>query len=98
MHAYARRTGEIDWVILASFRARVVHRKVGETLPAILGRPIRAETVSGRQDAQCCRGAFHGRRCTNKVLMLDNVVLGPRGWCERTASPALLALTLRPDG
>jgi hypothetical protein len=53
--------GRSNWVILASFRARVVHRKVGETLPAILGRPIRAKTVSGRRDAQCCRGAFHSR-------------------------------------
>jgi Transposase, Mutator family len=46
IRAYARRTPEIDRVILSAFVLGLSTRKVGETLLAILGRPISAETVS----------------------------------------------------
>jgi transposase-like protein len=46
IRAYARRTPEIDRVILSAFVLGLSTRKVGETLLSILGRPISAETVS----------------------------------------------------
>jgi transposase-like protein len=46
VRAYARRTPEIDRVILSAFVLGLSTRKVGETLLAILGRPVSATTVS----------------------------------------------------
>jgi transposase-like protein len=57
LRAYARRTPEIDRMILAGFVLGLSTRKVGETLLSILGRTISTETVSpGRQDARCGSG------------------------------------------
>jgi transcriptional regulator with XRE-family HTH domain len=46
VRAYARRAPELDRVILAGFVLGLSTRKVGETLLAILGRPVSAQTVS----------------------------------------------------
>jgi transposase-like protein len=46
IRAYARRTPEIDRVILAGFVLGLSTRKVGETSLALLGWPVRAATVS----------------------------------------------------
>jgi transposase-like protein len=46
IRAYARRTRQIDRVILAGFVLGLSTRKVGETLLSILGRPVSASTVS----------------------------------------------------
>jgi len=46
IRAYARRTREIDRVILAGFVLGLSTRKVGETLLALLGRKVSPSTVS----------------------------------------------------
>jgi hypothetical protein len=46
VRAYARRTRELDRVILSAFVLGLSTRKVGETLLSILGRPVSAATVS----------------------------------------------------
>jgi Transposase, Mutator family len=46
IRAYARRTREIDRVILAGFVLGLSTRKVGETLLALLGRSVSPSTVS----------------------------------------------------
>ena len=53
IRAYARRTPEIDRVILAGFVLGLSTRKVGETLLALLGRPVSASTVSQVGRASC---------------------------------------------
>jgi transposase-like protein len=78
IRAYARRTPEIDRVILSAFVLGLSTRKVGETLLAILGRPISAETVSQvAKTLDVAVAAFHRRPLQNRyqVLMLDGVVL-----------------------
>ena len=40
VRAYARRTRELDRVILSAFVLKLSTRKVGETLVSILGRPV----------------------------------------------------------
>jgi hypothetical protein len=58
VHAYARRTAEIDRVILSAFVLGLSTRKVGETLLALLGRPVSASTVRGCQEPRHGGGRF----------------------------------------
>ncbi len=46
LRTYAQPTAEIDRVILAGFVLGLSTRKVAEALPALLGRPVSAATVS----------------------------------------------------
>lgn len=46
LRTYARPTAEIDRVILAGFVLGLSTRKVGEALPALLGQPVSAATMS----------------------------------------------------
>jgi transposase-like protein len=78
VRAYARRTAQVDRMILACFVLGLSTRKVGEALLPVLGRPVSASAVS--QVAKSLDGvvaAFHRRPLANryKVLMLDGVVL-----------------------
>ncbi len=101
LRAYARRTPEIDRVILAGFVLGLSTRKVGETLLAILGRPISAETVNRvAKTLDAAVAAFHRRplRGRYKVLMLDGVVLARKTGAGALRRPVLVALGLRPDG
>jgi hypothetical protein len=101
VRAYARRTLEIDRVILSAFVLGLSTRKVGETLPAILRRPISAETVSQvAKTLDVAVAAFHRRPLQNryKVLMLDGVVLARKTGAGALRRPVLVALGLRPDG
>lgn len=78
VRAYARRTAEIDRVILSAFVLGLSTRKVGETLLAILGRPVSATTVSQvAKTLDASVAAFHRRPLIGryKALMLDGVVL-----------------------
>ena len=100
IRAYARRTREIDRVILAGFVLGLSTRKVGETLLALLGRSVSASTVS--QVAKTLDGAvaaFHRRPLQNryKALMLDGVVLARKTGAGALRRPVLVALGLRPD-
>ncbi len=101
LRAYARRTPEIDRVILAGFVLGLSTRKVGEALLAMLGRPVSAETVSRvAKTLDQAVAAFHGRSLKNQytVLMLDGVVLARKTGAGALKRPVLVALGIRPDG
>lgn len=101
LRAYARRTPEIDRVILAGFVLGLSTRKVGETLLAMLGRPVSATTVSRvAKTLDAAVAAFHRRPLLNRyqVLMLDGVVLARKTGAGALRRPVLVALGLLPDG
>jgi len=101
VRAYARRTPEIDRVILAGFVLGLSTRKVGETLLALLGRPVSAATVSEvAKTLDAAVAAFHRRPLHNRyqALMLDGVVLSRKTGAGALRRPVLVALGLRHDG
>jgi putative transposase len=101
IRAYARRTREIDRVILAGFVLGLSTRKVGETLLALLGRSVSPTTVSQvAKTLDAAVAAFHCRPLQSryKVLMLDGVVLARKTGAGALRRPVLVALGLRPDG
>ena len=101
IRAYARRTREIDRVILAGFVLGLSTRKVGETLLALLGRSVSASTVSQvAKTLDAAVAAFHRRPLQNRypALMLDGVVLARKTGAGALRRPVLVALGLRPDG
>ncbi len=101
LRAYARRTPEIDRVILAGFVLGLSTRKVGEALLALLGRPVSAATVSQvAKTLDSAVAASHRRPLKNryKVLMLDGIVLARKTGAGALKRPVLVALGLRSDG
>lgn len=101
IRAYARRTREIDRVILAGFVLGLSSRKVGETLLALLGRSVSATTVSQvAKTLDAAVAAFHRRPLANRyqALMLDGVVLARKTGAGALRRPVLVALGLRCDG
>ena len=101
VRAYARRTRELDRVILSAFVLGLSTRKVGETLLSILGRPVSPATVSQVAKAlDATVAAFHCRPLKDRyrVLMLDGVVLSRKTGAGALRRPVLVALGLRPDG
>ena len=101
IHAYARRTREIDRVILTGFVLGLSTRKVGETLLALLGRSVSPSTVSQvAKTLDAAVAAFHRRPLHNryKALMLDGVVLARKTGAGALRRPVLVALGLRGDG
>jgi putative transposase len=101
IRAYARRTREIDRVILAGFVLGLSTRKVGETLLALLGRSVSPTTVSQvAKTLDAAVAAFHRRPLQNryKALMLDGVVLARKTGAGALRRPVLVALGLRHDG
>ncbi|MGH7226702.1 MAG: IS256 family transposase [Gemmataceae bacterium] len=91
----------IDRVILAGFVRGLSTRKIGETLLALLGRPVSAATVSQiGKTLDAAVAAFHRRPLQNgyKVLMLDGVVLARKTGAGALRRPVLVALGLRADG
>jgi len=101
LRAHARRAPEIDRVILAGFVLGLSTRKVGETLLALLGRPVSATTVSRvAKTLDAAVAAFHARALENHytALMLDGVVLARKTGAGALRRPVLVALGLRPDG
>ncbi len=101
IRAYARRTPEIDRVILAGFVLGLSTRKVGETLLALLGRAVSPSTVSQvAKTLDTAVAAFHRRPLQNRyqALMLDGVVLSRKTGAGALRRPVLVALGLRHDG
>lgn len=101
IRAYARRTREIDRVILAGFVLGLSTRKVGETLLALLGRSVSASTVSQvAKTLDAAVAAFHRRPLKGRyqALMLDGVVLARKTGAGALRRPVLVALGLRHDG
>lgn len=98
---YARRTAEVDRMILACFVLGLSTRKVGEALLPILGRPVSASAVSQvAKSLDTVVAAFHRRPLQNryKVLMLDGVVLSRKTGAGAVKRPVLVVLGLLPDG
>jgi putative transposase len=101
VRAYARRTPEVDRMILACFVLGLSTRKVGEALLPILGRPVSASAVSQvAKSLDTVVAAFHRRPLQNRytVLMLDGVVLSRKTGAGAVKRPVLVALGLLPDG
>jgi len=79
---YRRRQAQVDGLIRAVFLAGVSTRRVGETLEAVLGEPVSAQTVSRvarSLDREVER--FHRALLTDDVcyLLLDGVSMRIRG-------------------
>ena len=101
LRAYARRSAEIDRMILAGFVLGLSTRKLGEVLIALLGRPVSASTVSAvARTLDRAVAAFHARplEARYRVLMLDGVVLSRKTGAGALKRPVLVALGLRADG
>ncbi len=78
IRAYARRSQDVDRLILASFLLGLSTRKVGEALLSILGEKVSPATVSRvAKTLDKAVSAFHRRRLkgTYRALLFDGVVL-----------------------
>ena len=78
VEAYAKRTKEVDRLILSCFLLGLSTRKVGEALVAILGEKVSPTTVSRvAKTLDTSVAAFHKRKLSNlyKALIFDGVVL-----------------------
>lgn len=101
VRSYARRTAEVDRMILACFVLGLSTRKVGEALLPILGRKVSPAAVSQvAKSLDTVVAAFHRRplKSRYKVLMLDGVVLSRKTGAGAVKRPVLVALGLLPDG
>ncbi len=101
LERYARRTPQIDRMILAAFVLGLSTRKVGKVLLQLLGETVSASTVSTvakQLDAEVA--AWHRRRLSERyrVLMFDGVVLSRKTGAGAIRRPVLVALGIRPDG
>lgn len=99
--AYARRTKEVDDLILSCFLLGLSTRKVGTALSAILHERISPQTVSrvGRT-LDSAVAAFHRRRLSDsyRALILDGVMIRRKTGVGAVTRPVLVALGLRADG
>jgi putative transposase len=94
VRAYARRSPEIDRMILAGFVLGLSTRKLGEVL-LLLDRPVSPATVSRvAQSLDKAVEAFHARPLKGryKALMLDGVVLARKTGAGALRRPVLVAL------
>lgn len=101
LRAYARREAEIDRLIAAGFVLGLSTRKIGETLLALLGRPVSPATVSRvAKTLDAAVAAFHARPLAGRyrALILDGVVLSRKTGAGALKRPVLVALGLREDG
>ncbi len=101
IEAYARRSKEVDRLILSCFLLGLSTRKVGATLLTILGEKVSPGTVSRvvkTLDADVA--AFHRRHLSNiyKALILDGVVLSRKTGMGAAKRPVLVVLGIREDG
>jgi len=101
IRAYARRSKEVDRLILSCFLLGLSTRKVGAALLAILGEKVSPTTVS--RVAKTLDGevaSFHRRKLSNayKALIFDGVVLSRKTGMGATKRPVLVVLGIRHDG
>jgi putative transposase len=101
LEAYARRSKDVDRLILACFLLGLSTRKVGEALVAILGEKVSPTTVS--RIAKTLDGAvasFHGRRLSNvyRALIFDGIVLSRKTGMGALKRPVLVVVGIRHDG
>jgi transposase-like protein len=101
LRAYARRTVDIDRLVMGCFVLGLSTRKVGEALLCILGERISPSTVSrvakGLDDAVA---AFHKRRLRDayKVVLLDGVALTRKTGVGAVSRPVLVVMGITHDG
>lgn len=98
--AYARRSNEVDRLILACFLLGLSTRKVGAALLAILGERVSPSTVSRvAQTLDAEVASFHRRRLSNvyKALIFDGVVLSRKTGMGAAKRPVLVVLGIRND-
>jgi len=101
LEAYARRSKEVDRLILACFLLGLSTRKVGEALQTILGEKVSAATVSRvSQTLDTAVKAFHERKLSNlyKALLFDGIILSRKTGMGPARRPVLVILGIRPDG
>lgn len=99
--AYARRTREIDHLILTCFLLGLSTRKVGIALLTLLREKISAQTVSRvATTLDDAVRAFHQRRITGcfRALILDGIVIKRKTGAGSLTRPVLVALGIRHDG
>jgi transposase-like protein len=99
--AYARRTKEIDQLILTCFLLGLSTRKAGVALFSILGEKISAQTVSRvAKILDEAVKAFHQRRLVVpfRALILDGIVIKRKTPTGTHRRPVLVALGVRKDG
>ena len=101
LKAYARRSKEVDRLILACFLLGLSTRKVGEALQTILGEKVSPATVSRvSQTLDAAVKAFHRRRLSNvyRTLIFDGIILSRKTGMGTVRQPVLVVLGIRPDG
>jgi transposase-like protein len=99
--AYARRTREIDHLILTCFLLGLSTRKVGIALLTLLREKISAQTVSRvATTLDDAVRAFHRRRITGcfRALILDGIIIKRKTGAGTLTRPVLVALGIRHDG
>lgn len=101
IEAYARRSREVDRLILACFLLGLSTRKVGEALLTILGEKISPATVSRvSQHLDAEVHAFHKRKLSTqyRALVFDGIILSRKTGMGPMRRPVLVVLGIRPDG
>ena len=101
LEAYARRSREVDRLILACFLLGLSTRKVGEALMTILGEKVSPATVSRvARILDMAVAAFHKRTLSARyrALILDGVVLSRKTGMGALKRPVLVVLGIRHDG
>jgi putative transposase len=101
IQAYARRTANVDRMILACFVLGLSTRKVGRALLPVLGEPVSPASVSRiAKTLDQAVAAFHRRALEDiyPVLIFDGVVLARKTGMGAIRRPVLVALGIRKDG
>ncbi len=101
LSAYARRSREVDRLILACFLLGLSTRKVGKALCTILGEKVSPATVSrvSRMLDEAVT-AFHKRTLSNsyRALIFDGIILSRKTGMGPLRRPVLVVLGIRHDG
>jgi putative transposase len=101
VEAYARRSKEVDRLILACFLLGLSTRKVGEALITTLGEKVSPTTVSRvAATLDTAVAAFHRRKLSNvyRALIFDGIVLSRKTGMGALKRPVLVVLGIRHDG
>ncbi len=101
IRAYARRSQDVDRLILTCFLLGLSTRKVGEALLTILGEKVSPAAVShAAQSLDAAVLAFHRRRLENRyrALLFDGVVLTRKTGGGSMKKPVLVVLGVHHDG
>jgi transposase-like protein len=99
--AYARRSREVDRLILACFLLGLSTRKVGKALCTILGEKVSPATVSRvSRTLDDAVAAFHKRTLSNtyRALVFDGIILSRKTGMGPLRRPVLVVLGIRHDG